>query len=140
MPVAGQIMHRGAECSNKTETLTRAAETMKRLEVGALPVYEDEGRMCGIITDRDIVVKGVAERRNSAETECTELGQGTPHWIGVHADVSEVLATMERHRIKRLPVIENKTLVGMISERDIIAQHLNEHQIAEFAERVYATA
>lgn len=139
MPVAGQIMHRGAECINKTETLTRAPAMMKRLEVGALPVCEDDGRMCGIITDRDIVVKCVADGRNPAETQCTELCEGTPQWIDVTADVSEVLETMERHQIKRLPVIENKELVGMISERDI-AQHLNEHQIAEFAQRVYATS
>ncbi|WP_328364261.1 CBS domain-containing protein [Streptomyces sp. NBC_00457] len=139
MPVAGQIMHRGAECINKTENLARAAELMKRLEVGALPVCEDDGRMCGIITDRDIVVRCVAEGRDPAGTECSELCQGTPQWIDVNADVSEVLATMERHQIRRLPVVENKTLVGMISERDI-ARHLSEHQIAEFAERVYATA
>ncbi|WP_308048555.1 CBS domain-containing protein [Streptomyces sp. TRM72054] len=131
--------HRGAECISKTETLDRAAEAMKRLEIGALPVCEDDGRMCGIITDRDIVVKCVAEGRNPAETSCAELCQGTPHWIDVNADVSEVLDTMERHQIKRLPVMENKRLVGMISERDI-AQHLSEHQIAEFAEQVYATS
>ncbi|GAB2865426.1 hypoxic response protein Hrp1 [Streptomyces deserti] len=139
MPVAGQIMHRGVECINKTETLTRAAELMKRLQVGALPVCEDDGRMCGIVTDRDIVVKCVADGRNPAETQCAELCQGTPQWIDVNADVREVLDTMERHRIKRLPVIENKKLVGMISEADI-ARHLSDEQIAEFTERVYATA
>ncbi|MER7540800.1 CBS domain-containing protein [Streptomyces sp. NPDC097704] len=129
MPVAGQIMHRGAECINKSVTLTRAAEMMKRPDVGALPVCEDDARMHGIITDRDMVVKCIAEGRNPAETQCAELCQGTPQWIDVNADVSEVLATMERHQIKRLPVIEDKALVGMISEREI-AQHLDEHQPA----------
>jgi CBS domain-containing protein len=65
------------------------------------------------------------------------MAQGTPRWIDAGADVSEVLEEMKDHQIRRLPVIENKRLVGMISEADL-AQHLTDDQIASWAESVYA--
>ena len=66
-----------------------------------------------------------------------EMAHGTPRWIDSDADVEEVLSEMQSHRIRRLPVIEDKRLVGMISEADL-ARHLTEIQIAAWAEQVYA--
>ncbi|MFD7625598.1 CBS domain-containing protein [Streptomyces sp. NPDC059851] len=137
MTTAADIMHPGAQWIPATETLDRAAELMGRLGVGALPVSDADERMCGIITDRDIVVKCVAKGHDPAKVTCGDLCEGTPRWIAADADVSDVLNEMESHQIKRLPVIENKRLVGMISEADL-AQHLPEDQLAEFVERVYA--
>jgi CBS domain-containing protein len=65
------------------------------------------------------------------------MAHGTPRWIESGADVGDVLREMQDHQIRRLPVIENKRLVGMISEADL-AQHLTEDQIADFAHSVYA--
>ncbi|MEU2395588.1 CBS domain-containing protein [Streptomyces sp. NPDC007369] len=137
MTTAAEIMHPGAQWIPATETLDRAAELMGRLGVGALPVSDANERLCGIITDRDIVVKCVAKGHDPAKVTCGELCEGTPRWIAADADVSDVLDEMESHQIKRLPVIENKRLVGMISEADL-AQHLPEAQLAEFVEKVYA--
>ncbi|MFI9205541.1 CBS domain-containing protein [Streptomyces sp. NPDC053048] len=139
MTVAKEIMHPGAHWITKSDTLDEAARLMKELDVGALPVgdVDNNERLCGIITDRDIVVKCIAEGRSPAECTAADLCEGTPRWIDANADVTEVLHEMENHRIKRLPVVENKRLVGMISEADL-AQHLTDDQIAEFAEMVYA--
>ncbi len=114
-----------------------AAQLMRELEVGALPVSDQNERLCGIVTDRDIVVKCVAMGHDPADTRCPELCEGTPRWIDANADVSEALHEMESHQIKRLPVIENKKLVGMISEEEV-ARHVTDDQVAEFAEHVYA--
>ncbi|MEU7022944.1 CBS domain-containing protein [Streptomyces sp. NPDC046203] len=139
MTTAKDIMHPGAQWIPAHETLDRAAQLMRDLDVGALPIADGNERLCGIVTDRDIVVHCVAEGHDPAKVTCGELAQGTPRWIETGADVGAVLDEMQGHRIKRLPVIdENKKLVGMISEADL-AQHLSDGQLAKFVESVYAT-
>ncbi|MEU6951369.1 CBS domain-containing protein [Streptomyces sp. NPDC045714] len=139
MTTAKDIMHSGARWIPAHETLDRAAQLMREHNVGALPVSAngDSDRMVGIITDRDIVVGCVAKGHDPAKVTAGDLAQGTPRWIEAEADVHAVLEEMQTHRIRRLPVVENKKLVGMISEADL-AQHLTEEQIAGWAEKVYS--
>ncbi|MFH8885655.1 CBS domain-containing protein [Streptomyces californicus] len=139
MTTAKDIMHSGARWIPAHETLDRAAQLMREHGVGALPVSAngDSDRMVGIITDRDIVVGCVAKGHDPAKVTAGDLAQGTPRWIEAEADVDAVLEEMQTHRIRRLPVVENKKLVGMISEADL-ARHLTEEQIAGWAEKVYS--
>ncbi|MFC9287743.1 CBS domain-containing protein [Streptomyces sp. NPDC057052] len=137
MTTAGQIMHRGAQWIPAHETLDRAAQLMRDLNVGALPISDENERLCGILTDRDIVVGCVAMGHDPAEVTAGQMAKGTPRWVDADADVGEVLQEMQGHQIKRLPVIENKRLVGMISEADL-ARHLSDDQMASWAESVYA--
>jgi CBS domain-containing protein len=140
MTTAADIMSPGAQWIPATETLDRAAQLMRELDVGALPVSDPTDaneRMVGILTDRDIVVGCIAAGHDPSRVTAGDLCKGTPRWTTTNADVDDVLREMEEHRIRRLPVIdENKRLVGMISEADL-ARNLSEHQIAEFAEKVY---
>ncbi|MCW2938702.1 MAG: hypothetical protein JWN00_1687 [Actinomycetia bacterium] len=137
MTTARDIMHGNPRYIPATETLDRAAQLMRELGVGALPISDSDERMIGILTDRDIVVKCVARGQNPAKMTAGDLAQGTPRWIDAGADVAEVLNEMQSNRIRRLPVVENKRLVGMISEADI-AQHLSDDQIATFVGMVYS--
>ncbi|MEU6058115.1 CBS domain-containing protein [Streptomyces sp. NPDC047097] len=137
MTTAKDIMHAGARWLPEHETLDRAAQMMRELNVGALPIADENERLCGILTDRDIVVGCVAAGHDPARITAGDLAKGTPRWIAADADVDEVLQMMKEHRIRRLPVIENKRLIGMISEADI-ARHLSDAQLAGWAERVYA--
>ncbi|WP_128377797.1 CBS domain-containing protein [Streptomyces cavernae] len=137
MTTAGDIMHRGAQWISADETLDRAAQMMRDMGVGALPISDENERLCGIVTDRDIVIEAVARGKDPSRVTAGELAHGTPRWVDANADVSEVLREMQQHQIRRLPVIENKRLVGMISEADL-ARNLGEDQIASFAESVYA--
>ncbi|MFH8802957.1 CBS domain-containing protein [Streptomyces sp. NPDC017936] len=137
MTTAGEIMHRGAQWIPAHETLDRAAQLMRELNVGALPISDTNERLCGILTDRDIVVGCVAMGHDPAKITAGQLAQGTPRWIDAGADIDEVIHEMEEHQIRRLPVIENKRLVGMISEADL-ARHLSEDQMAAWAQGVYA--
>jgi CBS domain-containing protein len=137
MTTAGDIMHRGAQWIPVHETLDRAAQLMRELNVGALPIGDENDRLCGILTDRDIVVGCVALGHDPAKVTAGQMAHGTPRWIEADADVTEALQEMREHQIRRLPVIENKRLVGMISEADL-AEHLEDEQIAAFAESVYA--
>lgn len=139
MTTAKDIMHTGATWIPAHETLDRAAQLMRDHNVGALPISEngEQDRMVGILTDRDIVVACVAMGRDPSKVTAGDLAQGTPRWIDAEAEVETVLEEMQTHRIRRLPVVENKMLVGMISEADL-AQHLSDDQIAGWAEKVYS--
>ncbi|MFD5034342.1 CBS domain-containing protein [Streptomyces sp. NPDC058220] len=137
MTTAKDMMHAGAQWIPAHETLDRAAQMMRDLNVGALPIADSDERLTGILTDRDIVVGCVAKGHDPAKITAGEMARGTPRWVDSDADVDEVLMEMQTHQIRRLPVIEDKRLVGMISEADL-AQHLTDIQIATWAEKVYA--
>jgi CBS domain-containing protein len=136
---AREIMHPGAECIGDDENVAAAARKMRDLGVGSLPICGADDRLHGILTDRDIVIKCIAEGRDPAQTRAGDLAQGTLFWVDATADMGEVLHQMEDHQVKRLPVIENHRLVGMISEADL-ARNLDEHRLAVFIEKVYATS
>lgn len=137
MTTAKDIMHPGAQWIPAHETLDRAAQLMRELNVGALPIADANERLCGILTDRDIVVGCVAMGHDPSKVTAGEMAKGTPRWIDADSDVNQVLEEMQGHQIRRLPVIENKRLVGMISEADL-AHHLTDSQIHAWAEQVYA--
>ncbi|GAA2804708.1 CBS domain-containing protein [Streptomyces showdoensis] len=139
MTTAKDIMHAGAQWIPAHETLDRAAQLMRDLNVGALPIADRNERLCGILTDRDIVVGCVAMGHDPAKITCGEMAKGTPRWIDSGADVGAVLEEMQSHQIRRLPVVENKKLVGMISEADL-AQQLSDEQLKAFCASVYAAS
>ncbi len=139
MTTARDIMHAGAECIGEHATLAQAARRMRDLDVGALPVCGDDDRLHGIITDRDIVIKCVAAGGDPATVTAGDLTQGKPFTIDAGASAGQVLRMMEERRIRRLPVIDNHRLVGMISEADL-ARHLPEQSIAEFVEAICASS
>jgi CBS domain-containing protein len=136
---ARDIMHPGAECIGENDSVATAAQRMRDLGVGSLPICGADDRLHGILTDRDITVKCIAEGRDPAQVRAGDLVEGTLFWVDANADIGEVLNQMEDHRVKRLPVIESHRLVGMISEADL-ARHLDEHRLAEFVEKVYAAS
>jgi CBS domain-containing protein len=139
MTNARDIMSRGVRCIPATETLDRAAQLMREMNVGALPICDADERMTGMLTDRDIVVKCVAMGHDPAQVTAGQLAEGTPRWIDAEASIGEALAEMKKHQIRRLPVIEDKKLIGMISEADI-ARSLSQGDVHAFAARVYAAS
>jgi CBS domain-containing protein len=108
---------------------------MRDLQVGALPVYGDDGRLNGIITDRDIVIRCVVGDTDPQNMTVGDLGLGEPFTVEADADVSEVLRVKEDHRIRRLPVMQGRRLVGIISEADV-ARNLPDESVAEFIETI----
>ncbi|MGW7573329.1 CBS domain-containing protein [Streptomyces sp. NPDC054765] len=139
MTTARDIMHSGATCVQEDETLEDAARRMRDLDVGALPICGPDDRLHGIITDRDIVLKCLARGKNPKTMTAGELAQGKPVTISADAGTEKILRAMEEHRIRRLPVIDDHRLVGIISEADL-AEHLSEEKVGQFVETVCATA
>ena len=138
MTTARDMMHAGVTCIGEDETLQHAAQQMRDLDIGSLPVCGDDDRLRGIITDRDIVTKCIARGADPASVTAGELADGMPVTIESQADVTEVLRAMEQHQIHRLPVIESQQPVGMISQADL-ARHLPEGLVGEFIEAVCAS-
>jgi CBS domain-containing protein len=137
MTTARDIMHAGAECASESQTLQHAARQMRDLNVGALPICGDDGRLLGIITDRDIVVKCIANGVDPGTVTAGQLAQAQPITISPAADTDEVLHLMTENQIRRLPVIDNQRVVGMISEADL-ARNLPEQAVGQFVEAICA--
>ena len=133
-----EAMHEGCECIGENQTLLDAAKRMAELDVGVLPICGDDDRLKGMLTDRDIVVKALAQGRDPAATTSSEFAQGTVHWIAADAPLDEALGMMREHAVKRLCVMDdNKQLSGIITEADV-ATHAPEGKTGELVEAIAA--
>jgi CBS domain-containing protein len=132
---ARDIMTRGAECARTAETVTDAARKMRDLGVGALPICGEDDRLAGMITDRDIVLKCVAEGHDTSTMKVEEYAGDEVVTIGADDSIDEALATMTKAGVRRLPVIDGHDLVGMISQADI-ARHLPEDKVGDLVEAI----
>jgi CBS domain-containing protein len=101
-----------------TDSLTDAAAGMRDEDVGSLPVVEGD-RVVGIITDRDIVVRAVAEGADSRTGKVGDVSSGDPVTVGPDEDLDDALELMAHHRVRRLPVVEDGRLVGVVAQADV---------------------
>ena len=117
---ARDVMTAGAECVGENDTVATAAERMASLDVGSLPICGEDDRLKGMVTDRDIVLKVVARGKDPQQTTVGSLAEGTEVvTIGADDSLDEARRTMERHQVRRLPVIDGHRLVGIISQGDL---------------------
>jgi CBS domain-containing protein len=135
MTTARDIMTFDPQCVGENDTLVEAARRLRDLDVGAMPICGEDGRLKGMLTDRDIVVKCLAEGGDPATTTAGSLGEGKPVTIGADDDIREALQTMQDHQVRRLPVIDGHDLVGIISQADI-ARSLSAAETGETVEEI----
>jgi CBS domain-containing protein len=128
-------MTEGAECVGENETLVDAARKMRDLDVGALPICGEDDRLKGMLTDRDIVVRCLAESGDPQQTRAGELAQGKPVTIGADDSAEKAVQTMAAHQVRRLPVIDGHRLVGMLAQADI-ARALPNMTVGEVVEDI----
>jgi CBS domain-containing protein len=100
-------------------TIEEIANMMKAEDVGAIPVLDDEEKLAGIITDRDIVVRAIAEGEDPTECTAEDILSEPLHTIQPEADLAEAIALMSQHQIRRLPVVEEEQVIGIISLGDV---------------------
>lgn len=137
MTNARDIMHSGVICVNEYETVSAAATRMRDLGIGALPICADDEHLRGMVTDRDIAVKCLAAGKEPAITLVGELAQGPVYFVPSTASILYMLDVMALHQVRRLPVVEGRRLVGIVTEADVVRK-LSEHAIAEFLTAVCA--
>ncbi|MEU4345884.1 CBS domain-containing protein [Streptomyces sp. NPDC023838] len=119
MTKAREIMTAGTECIGAQETVLEAAKKMTELGVGALPICGTDEKLKGMLTDRDIVVKVLGAGKDPATVKAGDLAQGEAVTIGADDDAEEILRTMSEHKVRRLPVIDGHTLVGIVAQADV---------------------
>ncbi len=135
MATARDIMTGGAECVGENETLVEAARKMRDLDVGSLPICGEDNRLKGMVTDRDIVVKCLAQGGDPNSMKAGELAEGKPVTIGADDPVEEILRTMTQYKVRRLPVIDGQNLVGVVSQADV-ARNLPEGKVGDLVEAI----
>ena len=119
MTTAREIMTPDASYCPQDATAAEAARMMADEGVGALPICDTEGHLAGVVTDRDIAVKVVAQGLDPNTTLSDVIDRSEVVTIGADDSVEEAIRTMKDHAVRRLPVIDGRSLVGMVSQADI---------------------
>ena len=133
---ARDIMTPDATCVGENETVLDAAKKLAELDVGSMPICGEDDRLKGMLTDRDIVVKVLANDKDPGSTRVGELAtQGEVVTIGADDPIDEALRTMTDHKVRRLPVIDEHRMVGIISQADI-ATHIDEEKVGDLVEAI----
>jgi CBS domain-containing protein len=141
MKTVGEIMTKDPAHISKDETVAKAAEDMRRHDVGALSVCDGDcngaHRVRGILTDRDIVVGVLAQGRDPSQTTAEQVVSGNPITIDADASIEDALRTMTQHKVRRLPVVHGDRLVGMVAQADI-ATNLENPKVGDLVESISA--
>jgi CBS domain-containing protein len=116
------------------DPVAEAARLMRDEDIGSLPVT-DEGRLVGMLTDRDIAVRVVAEGRNPNSTTVGEVLSPDPVAAQPDQDLDEALHLMAQHQVRRLPVVEDDRLVGILAQADVALEE-KEKKTGELVESI----
>jgi CBS domain-containing protein len=127
----------GAEFVDIDLTVAEAAQRMADSDFGALPICSSEGRLQGVITDRDIVVKVIAAGLDPSSTKVGELAETQSEVVTIGADdaAEDAIRTMKKHGVRRLPVIDGTDLIGMVSQADI-ARALPDAKVGDLVDAI----
>lgn len=119
--------------------MTQAAKKLAELNVGAVPICGEDDRLKGMLTDRDIAIKVIAQGKDPAQMTAGELAtQDEVITIGADDSIDEALGTMTQHTVRRLPVIDGHQLIGVISQADL-ARALDPDQVGELVKTISTT-
>lgn len=137
---AQEIMTRDPACVTPRDPARRAAELMEQHDCGAVPVIEDgdSRRVVGVVTDRDIAVRGVARGRG-ADTRVEEIMSRDPECCEADDDIQAVEAVMKERQVRRVPIIDaNGSLVGIVAQADLALEDraIDDREVGEVVERI----
>ncbi|MFZ7942173.1 MULTISPECIES: CBS domain-containing protein [Bacillaceae] len=124
-----EIMTDDVDCCTLLDNMFEVAVKMKELNVGAIPIVDQE-RLVGMITDRDIVIRGVAEK-HPGSTKVEDIMSRTLVTVSPDTTSKEAAMLMAEHQVRRLPVVENGELVGIVSLGDFAIRELTDDQAKE---------
>ena len=133
-----EVMTDNPRCVTPETLVSEAARLMKSEDVGSLPILEGE-KVTGVITDRDIVIRAVAEEKDPRGMPVREVASRELVTIRPDEDLSEALKLMASYQVRRLPVVdEDNTLVGVLAQADI-AMEGKEKDFAHMVEDISRT-
>ena len=112
-----------------------AAALMRDLDVGVIPVAEQE-RLLGLVTDRDLVLRVLAERKDPLDVRLGDIATKSPVTVSPDERLSNARDLMSEHRIRRLPVVKGEQLVGILSLGDVAQADESERAVGETLEEI----
>jgi CBS domain-containing protein len=122
MPKARHLMSSCVEYVKEDETVRELATLLTIKDIGGVPVFDTDGYLAGMITDRDIAVLVVATGKDPDLPVSEILGSGEIVTVGADDPVEEILNTMRQHQVRRILVIDGTDVVGIISQADLARQ------------------
>jgi CBS domain-containing protein len=136
---AREIMTPDPEIVTPEEPISRAAQIMRKYDIGMVPVVDgsDSMKLIGVITDRDIAVRHVAESHMEDCTVGSHMTRDAVETVQETDDTAAVMAAMKRREVRRIPVMKNGRVVGVIAQADIaVAGQIPKEQVAEVVRKV----
>ena len=133
-----EVTTRNAECTRPEATLQEAAERMKALDVGSLPVCDND-QLVGVLTDRDITVRCVAEGHDPRTDHVRDAMTPQVHYCFEDSDVTDAAELMREKQVRRLPVLDHdKRMVGIVTLGDLAVEDGNEELAGHALEGISA--
>ena len=132
-----EVMTRGVRCVRPSDTIRDAARTMRDLDVGPVPVCGDNDKLAGMLTDRDITVRAVAEGKDPNATKVQDVMTPDVHYCFEDQDVEEAANQMKDRQVRRLVVLNrDKRMVGIVSLGDLAVETSDEEMSGSTLEAV----
>jgi CBS domain-containing protein len=116
---AADIMSKDVTVIREEETIREAAERLASDDIGVLPICDSNKQIKGMLTDRDIVVHVVARGKDPSNTRASELEQGEIVTLRPDDSVEHAVELMAQYQVRRLPVVEDGQILGMVSQADV---------------------
>jgi len=116
------------------QSVANAAKMMKDADVGLAPIVEED-RLVGTVTDRDIAIRAVAAGKDPETTKVLEIATKEVVTIGPAQELEEALSLMAEHQVRRLPVVEDGRLVGVLAQADV-AKDASPEETGRLVERI----
>jgi len=126
-----EIMQSPVVCVGPGQSVEAAAKVLERYNIGALPVCTSQGMLCGMLTDRDLVIRCLAMGKLPSATSVREIMTKQVISVGPDMEVSVAAHLMGRKRIRRLPVVEHGKVKGILSLDDLAADEQNAYDAAD---------
>lgn len=124
------IMTQNIFSVDEQESVIKASQIMRDANVGSVPVRSGD-EIVGIITDRDIVLRNVADNQDVSNTSCKDIMSEQVVTCSPDMDVNEVSNLMAENQIRRIPVVENGKIIGMVSLGDLATQRTMQNEAEE---------
>ena len=139
MPKCKDVMTREPVCCQPGDTVAKAASIMRQEDVGSVPVIESEatGRLVGIVTDRDLVIKVLAGGRHVEQATVRDAMTPNPASCSEDEDVGRAVELMKERQVRRMPIVDGSgRLTGIIAQADIATRVDRDSQTGELVEAI----
>ena len=134
---ARDVMTSGAECAQEDQSVAEVAKRLAELDVGAMPICGSDNRLKGMITDRDIVVRLIAQGKDTQNARVNEAMTKSVRKVDENAPINEVVELMSNAQIRRVPVVNAKDqIVGIVSLADLATGRTQADKVGKTVEQI----